>query len=563
MAASLGLGMAPAGASQLKSHADDLFDPRANAAALAMEAFAPPPDALPPTNHFEGRLTLLGEREGLHFSTIEDQYGYARMAGGAAHHLPAFDYSLLQVGNALVPVRRGPIPNADPLSEFVLEPGIVWNEAADKGFTRAAIPFSLEEKNANCLHNGVMTFLFRSDGSISDMDFAIASETCLYFKFDMWGRYAALYTPEHIADAGSIAAAYAREVAARLPTRPLSELAIRYPGVDTKAFGDVDNLTLTGVVVDGINYVGPCDTRLGVYPYCDVLDLPSYSVAKSIFAAVAMMRLKLADPSVTEERIAQYVPECAREGTWSDVTFGNMLDLASGHYNSLINQKDEDAPDIEPFFDALDHKGHIQFACSHYPRKADPGTVWVYHTTDTYALGTALNALLKEKAGPSTDIYRDVVDPVWQALDLSPVIDVARRTYDAVAQPFTGWGLAFHRDDIARIADFLNNGDGRLRGRRMLDRHMLDAALQRIPSERGLTALDQTFRYHDGFWAWNVAQTIHCDHDVWVPFMSGYGGITVALLPNGLSYYYFSDGGTYKWAAAVVQADKIRPLCIH
>jgi hypothetical protein len=43
--------------------------------------------------------------------------------------------------------------------------------------------------------------------------------------------------------------------------------------------------------------------------------------------------------------------------------------------------------------------------------------------------------------------------------------------------------------------------------------------------------------------------------------MSGYGGILVALLPNGMIYYYFSDGGVYLSALGIAEANRIRPIC--
>lgn len=39
--------------------------------------------------------------------------------------------------------------------------------------------------------------------------------------------------------------------------------------------------------------------------------------------------------------------------------------------------------------------------------------------------------------------------------------------------------------------------------------------------------------------------------------MSGYGGIIFALLPNGISYYYFTDGGHGSWKDAAVELNKI------
>ena len=40
-------------------------------------------------------------------------------------------------------------------------------------------------------------------------------------------------------------------------------------------------------------------------------------------------------------------------------------------------------------------------------------------------------------------------------------------------EPFTGWGLSYHYDDIARLASFLNAGDGRIDGKAVLDPQML------------------------------------------------------------------------------------------
>ena len=46
-----------------------------------------------------------------------------------------------------------------------------------------------------------------------------------------------------------------------------------------------------------------------------------------------------------------------------------------------------------------------------------------------------------------------------------------------------------------------------------------------------------------------------------IPFMSGFGGITVVFLPNSMMYYYFSDNFTFSWYSAVYAAHNIKPLC--
>jgi len=43
--------------------------------------------------------------------------------------------------------------------------------------------------------------------------------------------------------------------------------------------------------------------------------------------------------------------------------------------------------------------------------------------------------------------------------------------------------------------------------------------------------------------------------------MSGYGGITVAMAPNGATYYYFSDNEEFSWSPPVHEMNKLSPYC--
>ena len=67
----------------------------------------------------------------------------------------------------------------------------------------------------------------------------------------------------------------------------------------------------------------------------------------------------------------------------------------------------------------------------------------MYRTSDTYVLGTALAAFVRQKMGPQADLLDDVVWPdVWRKAGLSPVANFSRRTRDDARQPFVGYGLA-------------------------------------------------------------------------------------------------------------------------
>ena len=140
-------------------------------------------------------------------------------------------------------------------------------------------------------------------------------------------------------------------------------------------------------------------------------------------------------------------------------------------------------------------------------------------------------------------------------------MDDSKRTYDRAAQPFVGYGLTYEVDDIVRIAAWLNEKGGMLDKHAMLDGEMLDALMQRTESDRGLEAGSAELRYNNGFWAYNAGPSIGCPEEVWVPFMSGVSGITVAMFPNGIIYYYFSDSYVFRWQSAREMVHNIRPLC--
>lgn len=504
-----------------------------------LSAFAPAADAAKAQGHFAGRLHLTGApMTGFHM--IAEEKGYER--GDTIRSLPDLDIDLVQHGEALIPAQRGLIPSTHPDWNWIVEPGRVWSEAGDGELTRAALPFALQERNANCTHNGMLTFLFGADGTVSKAAFQIAGETCRYRKFDAWGFVAARYKPGAVADAEAIARRHEELVAARLPVRSIEERS------DALAFATAagPEPTVYGAVVDGVHYRSVCATRHGDYPACEVIDLPSYSTAKSVFGGVALMRLEKLYPGSAAAEITAHVPQCARG--WTGVTLEQALDMTTGHYRSDAYMADEDDPSIAAFFEPGDHAAKIAFACTHYPRKAASGRKWVYHTSDTYLLGTAMAAILREKRGADADLYDYLVWPLWEDLGLSPTLSTTRRSEDAAAQPFVGWGLTYQPDDIARLSRWLMQGAGGL-----LDLRLLDAAMQRAPEGGGLPAGFPGFRYRAGFWTRDMGAKLGCPGSLWVPAMSGFGGISVAMLPGRDTLFYsFGDSDHWDWSAAAV-----------
>ncbi len=545
---------------------DDLMT-GTSAAPVNDSAFALPAGASSATRTFSGTLELLGEQSSNGFKSLTDLYNYAAASGWKT--LPKFRYQFVQSGDSLIPVTQGLIITGNSYWNYILGTGRIWNQSGDKGMDRASFPFTLVERNANCSHNGVMTFLF--DGTkVSNVRYQVTQETCPYFKFDMWGALAATYTPETIANADAIKADYATEVANRLPTKPLAALAADFPssGVNLANFGKwitPADMTAYGLLINGTNYVSACTTRYGNYPYCESMWMTSMSTAKSAFASVALMRLgQKYGKTVSSLKIKDYVPETAGSpGNWSNVTFNNTIDMATGNYTQAKYMFDEDNL-MAKFFAAESYGDRISTALA-FPTQQPPGQLWVYRTSDTFILTRAMNNYLVQQQGSGADIFNMLRDEVYKPLHLSTGALTAVRTDNSTTgTPFGGYGLFWTQDDIAKIALLLNNQRGSINGTQVLNAEMLADSMQQNPLDRGMTTTDTLpFSYNNGFWAKQMtpAEFSQFSCSFWVPFMSGLGGITVVMMPNGSTYYYFSDNNEYYWYDAVFESNKLIRMC--
>ena len=535
----------------------DLMSGSAPSTPVDTGALGLPTNAAAPSYTFEGSLALSNEATSGEFDKVKDSYNYD--ADAERLHLPEFDFEFVQNGSYLIPLQRGKIVTAHPYWDYILGPGRVWDENGDNGYSRASFPFALVEKNANCTHNGVMTFLF-NDTDNSQVYYQIAQETCFYFKADYWGMLPATYTAQSVTNASQIQGDFAQEVSQKMPTKDFSELANDYPGVDLTPFtSGIGDLTAYGLVVNGTNYVGGGDTRYGSYPYLMFMRMPSYSTAKSAFASVAMMRLgQKYGNGVANLLIKDYVPEYASSaGDWSSVTFNNTLDMATGNYFSSRYEVDEGGSKMEGFFLAETYADKIAVAFD-WGNKAQPGTTWVYHTSDTFIVTQAMDAYLKSQEGSGADIFDFLVDEVFQPINIGPGAYTTLRTSDNnwTGAPFGGYGLFWTTDDLAKLTTLLSVDAGYANGSQILSSALLADAMQQDASDRGLQTATYDFMYNNAFWAHEFTTTDGYSCNFWTPFMSGYGGITIAMMPNGVTYYYVSDDGDFDWYDAVAEVDQ-------
>ncbi len=507
--------------------------------------------APPPSSSGEGRLVIEFEPAQLRIHVDGENLSRPELR---LQQLPPFESAYLGMGQQMYPVRPGPLAADHPHWEYLPGPGRLENDGLGR---RMRLPLALQQRNANCVHNGLLEVEFPPGESSGRAQFTVAAETCLYFKFDLRAEGRAYFVNESLADGVAVHGHHYRD--AQLPVKPFDVLAAAYPGIDLPAFAnpavDPGDLSVYGLVIDGVHYLGGCETRNGSDIPCEEWVLPSYSTAKSIFAGLTLMRLEKLYPGVGKALIADFVPACS---DWGEVTFADALNMATGRFDSAVHGADEMAPRNDSEFHYREsHAEKIEFSCHAYSRRANPGQRFVYHTTDTYVLGTAMQAFLRTRRGGDADIFDDILQPLLRELRLSPVTEYPKRTYDDSAQPWVGWGMNFLPGDVAKLGSALAGGYFESEDR--LDTDMIDDALQHHQGA-GLVA-DKVARYSNGFFAQDLSLILNCDKQTWMPFLMGYGGIRIAILPRGMTYYYFSDGGVFDWKAPLRALHAVQPLC--
>lgn len=547
--------------------------------------FGLPATAAPASDTFEGTLTLTPIAAG-YFSVYYDLLNQTNGGRNITpfNTLPAFSFQFVQNGSYLIPSVQGLVITGSASWNYIIGPGRVWSETTDNGYTRAAFPLTLVQRNQNCVHNGSLTFLFNKNASpnISHVAYQFTGEGCPTFMFDMAGQVAAQYTPATVANDTALENAEATEVTNRMPVKPFSALATDFPssGINTSAFLAQyiypNSVTTYGVVINGINYSSGCATRhtaagLGAYPFCSEMRMPSYSTAKSAFTSLAMMRLgQLYGSGVYSSVISSWVPQYVDGGTWTNVTFANTNDMATGNYISANYESDENGTKTTTFLDAETYATKISDAFTPFPHKVAPGTVWVYQSVANFILTQGLNAYLKSEQGSSADLFNMMSSSVYQPLLTSQGFQSTVRTDNsATGAPNGYYGLFFNIDDVAKIGQFIAAGTGTINGTQVVDPTRLQEALFRT-SNTGLAVPDtgnpkykNTWVYLHNFWGKKLTSaefpSISCS--ITLPFMSGYGGNTIMPLPNGATYYVFSDAYEFPIDTAITQVNTLSSVC--
>ena len=171
---------------------------------VQLSEYSRPDTAEDARHNFSGRLHFSSKEQDHQFRVRVDTLDFVSLDRPGMDELPPFEFEFVQDGKYLIPARREPIGNDHNWWEYVVGPGEVWDEKSDHGFSRAAFPFALKERREDCIHNGLMSFLFNDDGEVSQLAFQISNQTCSYLQFELNGVIAFTYSPGDVRDSENL-----------------------------------------------------------------------------------------------------------------------------------------------------------------------------------------------------------------------------------------------------------------------------------------------------------------------------------------------------------------------
>ncbi len=512
-------------------------------------SFLPAGDAGPARHSMEGVLTV--PRGPMQLGAT----GYS-----SYRYFPGFSAEFFAHGEYLVPANRSIILNPGNWS-LILSPGRVWSEPGDGAMSRASLPFVLgsppdRHYTGGETHNGVATFLFDDEG-VPSFRFQVTQETAPDGDiFDMWGLLPLEYEPGAIAGVAELRAAFEAEVAGLLPVRPWADLEALVGADELASFTaglEPVQVSAAGIVLDGTIYSQPSRTRHGDYPFPRFMQHAGMSVSKSIGAGIAMLWLaEEYGQQVFQLPIADYLDVTADHSGWDGVTFGDVLDMATGvgdnapEWRPFDVYANETGPNYRRFFLAgtTSEKLKAVFAAPDYPW--GPGELLRYTSSQTFLLSAAMDAYLKTQEGPDVALWERLQEEVFDPIGVHHMTMMHVPDDDSgPGVPLMASGLRLTVDDLAKISILLQN-EGVHEGEQLLNPEAVRDALYRSGQVLGLpsgkTFADGDQAYHASFWS--LAHRAENGQYFQVPFMSGAGGITVFLAPNRVTTFVFTDAGT-------------------
>jgi hypothetical protein len=159
-------------------------DGTATATLIDNAAFLPSAGAQAAAEAFEGVL-VLGETTML---TEPAVFKSSDVLGANPQVFPGVTLGFATDGGYLVPaeqgvIRYGSIHAGKSFWDVIVQPGTVWSEPGDDGWSRASFPLALVHSIEGETHNGVGMFLYRGE-EVSDLRVQITQQTSPFYVED-------------------------------------------------------------------------------------------------------------------------------------------------------------------------------------------------------------------------------------------------------------------------------------------------------------------------------------------------------------------------------------------
>lgn len=500
--------------------------------------------------HFKGKLNQLFPDVAIRFFTVDDR---------------------------LVPADRGLLEGRSGKSpwQMFVSPGRIWSEDGDDGYSRASFPFALTNKYENETYNGVGTFLF-NESKVSYLRYQIVHQLTPYL-IETWfvasGHIAARYMPGELDGIKRLTEEYALELSEATPMRNWSALEKISSPKDLANFGtwrNPDRVLTSGLIIDNVIYAKPTQSPYGPYPYLYEMRHGVWSVTKSMLGMVTTLRMaqKYGD-EIFGYAIKDYVDITATHDGFDSVTIRDALNMATGvggtgSFNVDPNHShDGYISDTEPYnawYLAPTAKEKLA-ELSNVPDFPWGSGVHVrYRDRDYFLLAAALQAVLQKKEGPDASLWEMMKKEVYGPIGIRHMTTVTTFETDGrPGVPHMGYGLYMTLDDIAKVTRLLHDG-GKHDGEQLLSRTKLSEAFYRT-SARGLpTGAVGAYglnTYHMSIW--HTPFKSANGKTFTIRQMLGWGGIVVALMPNGMTGFKIGNAGSESMSMAEV-ANRLRPF---
>lgn len=560
-------GAAAAALAQAPDHigVQELMEKHWSGGIVANPAFTPGPDAQLAHESFSGTLKV-GE---VAMKTVPQTFTRRSILGRDPRVFPAAELGFFTVGDALVPVsqdviRSGSIGRGTSFWDLIVQPGRIWSESGDAGWSRAAFPFALVNSLEGETHNGIALFLYRQ-GLVSNLRFQVVQQTAPYYAADYFsaaGLAPATFEPERIENEAELARIYRASVADSVPMAPWSELVARVGAKRLEGFDA--GLQPRDGIAEGLDYQGRfylqyCRSAAGPMPWCDRARFGVWSATKALANLTALLRLaQKYGPAVFDLKIKDYVPAASAYSGWQSVRFTDAINMATGIGNGSTRREPNNAEDgyLDPSYrawyearskdakvTALLKTGRI------YPW--GPGQVTRYRDQDMFILGVAMDNYIKAKDGSQADLWSMLEKEVYEPIGIHYA--PTNRTIEqgqAPGHPLMAFGYYPTISDIVKIAR-LYQSLGRNAGVQILYKPALEQ-LTAGEAPRGLptgtrTRFGETL-YFAALWEARYRSNDGCD--LYVPVMQGWGGNLVVMMPKGLTAIRLAKTSAERGASA-------------